>query len=85
MPIAVGPNIEDGLYVPQTQSWLIEMPTSSGVSGASSQTYAPKTTGTAKIEGGGGVAGAPKRRNMGAIISVHDPEVIAAIFGGGEF
>ena len=85
MAIAVGPNVDDGLYVPETQSWLIDIPGPDDSSGSTTTNYNAKQVGTIKVEGGGGVAGKPKRRKIGAMLGRHNSELIAAIFGGGEF
>ena len=85
MPIAIGPNIEDGLYNPYTQTIIYEGTGSSQSTGSTTSSYKPKSVATAKLEAGGGVGGAPKKRKTGAMVSTHDPEVIAALFGGGEF
>ena len=74
MPFAVGPEIEDGLWIPQTATWLVPPP--DGTSGATSS-----ATGGGSGGGSGDSSKAEKQYQMeqlvgkvGAMIAPYDPE-----------
>jgi len=84
MAIAIGPEVGDGIYLPYSYKIIYDTPTLVST-GSTSSTYKAATVSRVKLASGSFSASPPPKPKVGAMISNHDPEITAALFGSGEF